>query len=252
MPESSQKIRRTYLITGGAHRIGKALVHGLSKDAAGIIIHYGKSKAPAEELANEIAKTGVKTWMISANLESPDEASSLIPGAWEMAGPIDVLINNAAIFEEGRFAEITVEEINRNMMINAYSPMLISRSFAKMNKGRKSVIINFLDSRITEIDRVHAAYHLAKRTLFSLTKTMALEFAPETRVNAVAPGLILPPQGKDMSYLEQLKSTNPLNAVGSVEQIVEAVRFLINNEYVTGQVIYVDGGRNLLTNTFGL
>jgi NAD(P)-dependent dehydrogenase (short-subunit alcohol dehydrogenase family) len=80
---------------------------------------------------------------------------------------------------------------------------------------------------------------------------MALELAPAVRVNAVAPGLILPPHGKDQSYLEQLKSSNPLNNIGTVEQIVDAVRFLINNEFVTGQVIFVDGGRNLLSNTYG-
>jgi hypothetical protein len=251
----SQKIRRTYLITGGAHRIGKALVHGLANEAAGVIIHYGKSKSPAEELANEIIKTGVKVSLISANLELPEEASDLIARAWEMSGPIDVLINNASIFEEGRLAEITVEDLNRNMMINAYAPMLISRSFAGLNKGRQitvlPVIINFLDSRITEIDRQHAAYHLAKRTLFSLTKMMALEFAPNVRVNGVAPGLILPPKDKDRSYLEQLKSTNPLNSIGDIEQIINAVRFLVDNEFVTGQVIFVDGGRNLLSNTYG-
>lgn len=80
---------------------------------------------------------------------------------------------------------------------------------------------------------------------------MALEFASSVRVNAVAPGLILPPRGKDQSYIEQLKSSNPLNNIGTVEQIVDAVRFLVNNEFVTGQVIFVDGGRNLLSNTYG-
>jgi pteridine reductase len=113
------------------------------------------------------------------------------------------------------------------------------------------VIINMLDCRITDYDRQHAAYHLAKRALFTLTKMLALEFAPGLRVNGVAPGLILPPAGKDRSYLEKLKSTNPLNAIGTVEQVVEAVRFLVNNEFITGQVIFIDGGRNLLSNTYG-
>ena len=140
-------------------------------------------------------------------------------------------------------------------MINALAPLLLSRSFVELNKSRqpslRPVIVNFLDSRITDYDRQHAAYHLAKRALFTLTKMMALEFAPGVRVNAVAPGLILPPSGKDRSYLEQLKSSNPLNSIGEVDQIVDAVRFLINNEYVTGQVIFVDGGRHLLSNTYG-
>jgi pteridine reductase len=252
---SSQKPKRTYLITGAANRIGRAVALSLAPEAAAVIIHYRSSKAPAEELAKEINKTGGKAFTISANLESTAETSQLVKRAWDTAGPIDVLINNASIFEDGRLTEISMEDINRNMMTNAYAPFLLSRSFFELNKNRAApappVIINFLDSRITEYDRQHAAYHLAKRTLFTLTRMMALEFAPSVRVNAVAPGLILPPEGKDISYLEQLKSLNLLNAIGNVAQITDAVRFLIENEYVTGQVIYVDGGRHLNGNTYG-
>ena len=255
MPESLQKFRRTYLITGAAHRIGQALARGFASQANAIVIHYNSSQASAQELAREINKTGVKSFTVAADLASPDQAEKLLSQAWQTAGPIDVLINNASIFEQGRLAEISIDDINRNMMINALAPLLLSRSFVELNKSRqpslRPVIVNFLDSRITDYDRQHAAYHLAKRALFTLTKMMALEFAPGVRVNAVAPGLILPPSGKDRSYLEQLKSSNPLNSIGEVDQIVDAVRFLINNEYVTGQVIFVDGGRHLLSNTYG-
>jgi pteridine reductase len=246
---------RTYLITGAAHRIGRGLALGLAKNAAAVVIHYSSSQTDAEQLSLEIKNAGIESYTIAADLGSPVQCEGLLKGAQDSAGPIDVLINNASIFEEGRLGEITIDDINRNMMINAYAPLLLSRSFAELNKGRKTavlpVIINMLDARITDYDRQHAAYHIAKRTLFTLTKMMALEFAPSVRVNAVAPGLILPPQGKDQSYIEQLKSSNPLNAVGTVEQIVEAVRFLTDNEFITGQVIFVDGGRNLLSNTYG-
>ena len=246
---------RTYLITGAAHRIGRALALGLAKDAAAIYIHYNTSEPAAKQLAQQISELGARAFTINANLSSVTQCENLLKRAQDLAGPIDVLINNASVFEEGELAKITVDDLNHNMMINAYAPLLLSRSFAELNKRSKTarlpVIINMLDSRITDYDRQHPAYHLAKRTLFTLTKMMALEFAPDVRVNGVAPGLILPPAGKDQSYLEQLKSTNPLNAIGEVEQVVEAVRFLVNNEFVTGQVIYVDGGRNLLSNTYG-
>jgi hypothetical protein len=247
--------RRTYLITGAAHRIGKGLARGFAEEAAAVVIHYSSSESAAQQLSKEISGMGVKAFAIAADLALPAQSAELIKQAQDLAGPIDVLINNASIFEEGRLDEITVDDINRNMMINAYAPLLLSRSFVGLNKNRKSpalpVIINMLDSRIADYDRQHAAYHIAKRTLFTLTKMMALEFAPAVRVNGVAPGLILPPSGKDESYLEQLKSANPLNKIGTVEQIVEAVRFLVNNEFVTGQVIFVDGGRNLLSNPYG-
>jgi len=247
--------RRTYLITGAANRIGRGLAMGLARQADTVVIHYNSSESAAQELSKEISGMGIKAFTIAADLGSPAQSAELIKRVWEMAGPVDVLINNASIFEKGRLAEITIEDINRNMMINAYAPLLLSRSFVELNKNRKSpalpVIINMLDSRITDYDRQHAAYHIAKRTLFTLTKMTALEFAPAVCVNGVAPGLILAPSGKDQSYLEQLKSSNPLNSIGTVEQIVEAVRFLVNNEFVTGQVIFVDGGRNLLSNTYG-
>jgi pteridine reductase len=246
---------RTYLLTGAAHRIGRALALGLAKDATGIVIHYGTSDSDAKQLAQQINESGTKAYTLKADLSNVPQCDGLLKRARDLAGPIDVLINNASIFEEGLLTEITVDDLNRNMMINAYAPLLLSRSFAELNKqcktSRLPVIINMLDCRITDYDRQHAAYHLAKRALFTLTKMLALEFAPGLRVNGVAPGLILPPAGKDRSYLEKLKSTNPLNAIGTVEQVVEAVRFLVNNEFITGQVIFIDGGRNLLSNTYG-
>jgi NAD(P)-dependent dehydrogenase (short-subunit alcohol dehydrogenase family) len=246
---------RTYLITGAANRIGRGLALGLPRQSDTMIIHYNSSETAAKQLSQEINGRGVKSYTIAADLESSDQVKNLLSKAWQLSGPIDVLINSASIFEEGRLSEISMDDIHRNMMVNALAPFLLSRSFIEMNKNRQSpvlpVIINFLDSRITDYDRQHAAYHLAKRTLFTLTKMMALEFAPGVRVNAVAPGLILPPRGKDRSYLEQLKSSNPLNSIGEVDQIVDAVRFLVNNEFITGQVIYVDGGRHLTGNVYG-
>ncbi len=188
---------RTYLITGAAHRIGQALALGLAKDAAGMIIHYNTSESAAKQLAQEINAIGVKAFTIAADLGNVAQCEHLLKNAQDLAGPIDVLINNASIFEQGLLTDITVDDLNRNMMTNAYAPLLLSRSFVELNKGRRvsrlPVIINILDSRITDYDRQHAAYHLAKRALFTLTKMLALEFAPNVRVNGVAPGLILPP-----------------------------------------------------------
>lgn len=250
-----QGLKRSYLITGAAHRIGRALALNLAKDAEAVIIHYNNSEEDAKDLAKEITQTGTKTFTIAADLSSPSQARDLMNRVWEIAGPVDVLINNASIFEEGHLIDVTVDDLQRNMMINAFAPLLLSRSFAALNAQRKMpltpVIINMLDARADDYDRMHAAYHLAKRTLLWLTKITALEFAPTIRVNGIAPGLILPPAGKDESYLEKLKSTNPLNSIGTLDQIAKTARFLIDNEYVTGQVIYVDGGRHLKGNLKG-
>ena len=126
---------------------------------------------------------------------------------------------------------------------------MIARAFGA--QGIEGVIVNFLDTRIEDYDRKHAAYHLSKRMLYTLTRMMAIEFAPLVRVNAVAPGLILPPPGKDESYLAQLAHTNPLGRYGDPSHIVEAVLFLVRNDFVTGQVVFVDGGRHLKGKMYG-
>ena len=111
--------------------------------------------------------------------------------------------------------------------------------------------MNLLDSRITDYDREHAAYHLSKRMLFALTRMLALELAPRTIVNAVAPGLILPPEGKDEDYLRRMAHTVPLNRHGDAGDIEQAVLFLLRCEFVTGQVIFVDGGRHMEGRVYG-
>ena len=145
--------------------------------------------------------------------------------------------------------DFTLQDLEDNIQVNAISPLLIARSFAE--QGCEGAIVNFLDTRITEYDNGHAAYHLSKRMLFTLTRMMALEFAPSIRVNAVAPGLILPPPGEDLSYLQKLAHTNPLNRIGSPESITDAVLFLLRSEFVTGQVIFVDGGYHMKGSVYG-
>ena len=113
-------------------------------------------------------------------------------------------------------------------------------------------VVNILDTRIADQDPSHAAYHMAKRGLFTLTRDLAIEMAPKLRINGVAPGVILPPDGKDESWIEKLKSTNPLQDRGSADDVADAVMYLIKADFVTGQIIYVDGGRHLKGNVYGL
>ncbi len=252
----TSEIKRTYLITGAGRRIGRAVALRAARENAGrIVLHYHTSQQQVKEVADEIKKMGVEVFLISADLGNKDQTQNLLYEAWDAAGPIDVLINNASIFSQNQIADSSMEDFHRDMMVNAFAPFFISKAFFDRHKNETSnklpVIINFLDSRITDYDREHFTYHLAKRMLFTFTRITALEFAPFVRVNAIAPGLILPPSGKDETYLEQLKNTNPLNRIGNLEQITDAVQFLVCNEFITGQVIYVDGGRNLKNNIYG-
>lgn len=239
---------KTALITGGAKRIGKAIAYALASKGINIVIHYKSSEREAENVAKEIENFGVKAWIIQADLSISHEAENLIPNIRRETGDIHILINNASIFDKSKLINFSTQVLMENIRINALAPLLISRSFAEQKiEGN---IINFLDTKIIEYDKEHTAYHLSKLMLFSMTKMMALEFAPLIRVNAIAPGLILPPPGQDISYLEKLSVTNPLKKVGSPDDITNAVLFLLSSDFITGQVVFVDGGYHLKGNIY--
>ncbi len=240
---------RTALVTGGAQRIGRALALALAGEGLNVVIHCRASRTEAEAAAAECRTKGVEAHVLCADLARSDEAEQLAARAVEVAGPLDVLINNASIFPKDTLTDVTAEAFAANLQVNAVAPFLIARAFAR--QGREGVIVNMLDTRILHYDALHTAYHVSKRALFALTRMMALEFAPRVRVNAVAPGLILPPPGEDASFLEKYASHNPLARWGSVEDVVAAALFLIRSTFVTGQVIYVDGGFHMKGSVYG-
>ena len=144
---------------------------------------------------------------------------------------------------------VLIFKLDENIHINALAPALLSRAFAKT--AARGDIVNLLDCRISDYDAEHLSYHLSKRMLMSLTRILALELAPDIRVNGVAPGLILPPPGQGREYLRRLALTNPLERWGGAEDIVRAIVFLLESPFVTGQIIYVDGGRSLKGSLYG-
>jgi NAD(P)-dependent dehydrogenase (short-subunit alcohol dehydrogenase family) len=241
---------KTALVTGGAKRIGKAIAVGLAKQGANIIIHYGKSENEARKLQDEIVELGRKSWIVSADLGNPESCKELIAQACRSSGGIDVLVNNASVFSANDVNDVRLEDIEVNMLINAWAPFLLTRYFSEKTDHGK--VVNILDTRVAGYDFNHFAYYLSKRMLEILTRSMALKLAPNITVNAIAPGLILPPEGKDYAYLEQKKDTVPLKKYGSVSDIVETVIFLLRSDFVTGQIVYVDGGKHLTQTIEGL
>ena len=240
---------KTALITGAAARIGKATALALASRGVHVVVHYNTSREEAEDLAATLRSRNVNSLAIQADLSDPGQAEDLFAEAVRCAGPIGILINNASVFEEDRLSDLTPHRLSASIRLHAVSPLLLSRRMAAQNI--EGCIINILDTRIPGHDSTHASYQLGKQMLHSLTASMAMEFAPGVRVNAVAPGLILPPAGKEGDYLETLSTTVPLLRHGGPEDITRAVLFLLESTFVTGQVIYVDGGRHLTGNTHG-
>lgn len=235
---------KTALVTGAARRIGRAICVGLAMQGVNVIIHYSRSESEAQKLKDEITRLGVKSWLTKADFKDSGSTDNLMAQAYEMSGRVDVLINNASVFSPSNVESVRLEDIDANMLVNAWTPFLLSRSFAQ--KADHGKIINLLDTRITGYDFDHFAYYASKKMLEALTKSMALKLAPNITVNAVAPGLILPPEGKDYSYLERKKEAVPLKKYGSVSDVVDAVLFLLKSDFISGQIIYVDGGMHLM------
>jgi len=241
---------QTALVTGAGRRLGRAIALGLAADGADLIVHYRSSAAEAEAVADDLSRGGARAWTVHADLADHDAAAGLVERCAELTGrPVDVLVNSASTFTASSVLEFTPEELSANLDVNALGPLLLARGLAAQD--RPGQVVNLLDTRIVAYDHLHAAYHLAKRMLFTITRMLALELAPRVRVNAVAPGLVLPPPGETDEYLERLADTNPLLAHGAASDIVRAVRFLLTSPFVTGQVIYVDGGHHMHGRTYG-
>ncbi len=241
---------RTALVTGAAKRLGKAIVLGLAKQGTNIVLHYDKSEDEVQNLNKELHSFGVKSWLVRASFKNAEACEALINEAFKRSGKIDILINNASVFYPNRIETVKIEDMDADMLVNAWTPFLLSRLFAEKTESGK--IINLLDTRISGYDFNNFAYYVSKKMLEILTKSTALKFAPKIAVNAVAPGLILPPEGKDYKYLEQRKDTVPLKKYGSPADVVDTVLFLLKNDFVTGQIVYVDGGKHLVQTLEGL
>jgi NAD(P)-dependent dehydrogenase (short-subunit alcohol dehydrogenase family) len=221
------------LVTGGAVRIGKAITQALQAEGAEVVVQYRNSRAEAEALSD---------FSVCADLSSPADCRELIG----LAGDIDILINNASLFTKDSLAESTPERVQQEFQVNLFAPMELMRQFAVQT--RKGAVINLLDRRIRANDPSALSYSITKKGLEELTKLAALELAPGIRVNAVAPGPILPPPGDDGAHFAERAGHIPLNHFPTPGNIAEAVLFLVQAEYCTGQVIYVDGGQHLLGN----
>ncbi|HDS30623.1 MAG TPA: SDR family oxidoreductase [Firmicutes bacterium] len=235
---------KTALITGGAKRIGRAISLACAKEGANVVVHYNHSSTEADSLCDEIKKSGVKAISLQADFSGENfSPTGLIEKSLELTGLLDFLINSASVFPESKIDTVTFDDLAGAMRINSWVPFELSREFVK--KCGKGKIINLLDTRHLDFDWNHVAYILSKKMLAEMTRMMAVHFAPDVQVNAVAPGLILPPPGKDMKYIENLVHTVPLNKHGDAGDVADAVIYLLKSSFLTGEVIYVDGGRHL-------
>lgn len=242
-------MNKTALITGASKRVGRAITERLALKGWNIIIHYNTSGKEAHELVNVLDKMypGQKFSAIKADLAKEPEVVQLIPAVISERGPFDLLINNASLFDRGYLADTGNELFNNQMDVNFKAPFILIRDFAAHCK--KGNIINLVDTRITTNKSNYAAYSMSKKALWELTKMAALEFAPMIRVNAIAPGISIPPEGKTEAYLKRLAENIPAREPVGLEPILKCVSFILEENYLTGQLLFADGGENLGLNS---
>jgi pteridine reductase len=233
------------LVTGASKRIGRALAVALAEEGVHIVAHDRRNlEEETIKVCGEVVDCGAKSWPVMADLEKPEEYETLIARALRAAGSLDILVNNASIFLPSTIMDVGFGDVMQHVHVNAWTPFVLSREFARLvGRGK---IINLLDTKIRGYEGAHVAYVLSKQMFATLTLMCAMEFSPGITVNGVAPGLILPPAGKDEGYLEQLAKSVPLERHGGPDDIADAVIYLLKSDFVTGQILYVDGGRHLL------
>lgn len=241
-------LNQTALITGSAKRIGRAIAEHLAENGWNLALHYHSSGKAAKNLQDELQEQYPEQAFVlfQSNLQNPFAVETLVSEVIQEFGSLQMLINNASAFEQAPITETAFDLLDRQMMINYRAPFLLMRDFAR--HARSGQIINLVDTRITSNKSDFAAYSLSKKALWELTKMAAVEFAPLIRVNAIAPGVTLPPEDKPEHYLWKLAEKIPMKKPGGLEPIMKSLDYIMNNEHLTGQLLFCDGGENLGTN----
>ena len=246
MTEISAKIPKVALVTGGAQRLGQAIVLQLARSGFDVAIHFNSSQQEAEQTEAEVRALGRRAVILQANLEQEVETQRLVLRASEHLGPVGVLVNNASRFDRDEWHDVSRSSWDAHMEANLRTPFVLIQSFARaLPPGAEGVIINMIDQRVWALTPHFVSYTLSKAGLWALTQTMALALAPRIRVNAIGPGPALPsPRQTTAQFADQAGSV-PLGHGTSPAEIARAVEAILGLPAMTGQMIALDGGQHL-------
>jgi len=234
------------LVTGAARRLGRAFALALAEAGMDVAVHYGRAQKEAEETAALVRRRGVRAVTLQADLRDADATVALVDRVVELLGVPQVLVNNAAVFEPGTLRDTSLENWSLHFRVNLRAPFLLMQRFAAVLGDRPGKVVNIADWRALFPGQKYLAYTLTKAALIALTQMAARELAPQVQVNALALGAVLPPPGEDETYLERLVRRVPARRAARLEEVTDALLFLLRNDYVTGEVLLLDGGAHLV------
>jgi len=239
------------LVTGGAVRIGRAVCEALAARGCAVVVHYDRSIGEACTLADDLTRRGVKACAIRRHLCDESSCELLIEEAWNALDGLNILVNNAAVFQRDSLLEVREDALWDQIRVNAVVPLLLSRGFVRRLAPRAMQpagrIVNLLDQRVAGQETGAVPYLLSKKMLADFTRSAALEWAPLVTVNGIAPGAILPPAVQpDGRKVSEPAGLFPLGRHPGPEDVAAAVLSVLEQDAITGQVLYVDGGQHLL------
>jgi pteridine reductase len=236
---------RAALVTGGGTRVGAAIVRALAAAGCDALVHYGSNEAGARSVSEDVERLGRRAFLLQADLTDRAQVAALAERALAAAGRVDVLVHNAANFERKAPGELSVEAWDRAMALNVTAPYLLTLALAPALRRARGSVAAITCLSASRPWKNYVPYSASKAALANLVQGLALALAPDVRVNAVAPGTVLPPVDYDEETLARIRERIPLGRIGAAEDVARAVVFLAENDYVTGQTITVDGGRSV-------
>ena len=238
---------RVFMVTGGAHRVGKAIALALAAEGGKIAITYNSSAESAQKTCAELESLGVQAFAIRCDQADLSQIPVAVEAVIKRFGRIDGLVNSASIMQEvGNFLEITPADWDLTMNINARGPFFFTQAAARwMLAHEGGVVVNIIDESAINPHAFLMQHAASKSALWMLTRSSALALAPSIRVNAVLPGAVLKPPNWTEERWQNITPSVPLKRLGSAEDVARAVVYLVKEEYITGQMIVVDGGSSL-------
>lgn len=241
---------KTALVTGGARRIGRAIVEDLARHGFAVAIHYNRSGADAAELVKSIEAASGKAVALQADLADLDDAGGLVSAAQAALGPVGLLVNNASIFQDDTATEFSREGFDRHFAIHLKAPLELVKSFsATLPHGSEGLVVNIIDQRVWRLSPRYFSYTLSKSALWTATRTLAQALAPRIRVNAVGPGPSIANERQQPSDFQAQVDGLILKRGPALAEFGATIRYLWEARSVTGQMIAIDGGQHLAWQT---
>jgi len=242
---SEHEPQRVALVTGGAIRVGRAISLGLAGRGFDLVVTYRSSEGPARALREEVTALGRRCEVVQVDLGEVAAAGAVVTAARDAFGRLDVLVNSAASFDSRPLLDVDAEAWDRVMGLNVRAPHLLVRAAGELLRESHGCVVNIVDISAFQAWTDYPHHAVSKAALAHLTRVQARALAPHVRVNAIAPGAVLPPDDWSEERWAALADGAPLQTVGSPDDVVEAVLFFVDAGFVTGQILAIDGGRLL-------